>query len=101
MVRPTDEEKQLIDEIERKVCRYFNVPTQSIVNNDKTSQVSMARGYIFYILHNDYKLSINKIANTYFRTPRAIFWHVNKIKHLLRQRMYREIYVAICVQESK
>ncbi len=101
MVRPTNEEKKLIDDIERKVCAYFCVNTQTIVNNNRTSQVSMARGYIFYILHKDFGLSINKIANTYFRTSRAVFWHINKIKHLLKQRMYKEIYNNICSKETK
>jgi chromosomal replication initiation ATPase DnaA len=96
MVTTTIEEKNLIDNVEKKVCKYFNVDKQAIVNNDRTSQVSMARGFIFYILHKDYELSINKIANTYFRTSRAVFWHVNKVTFLLKQRMYKEIYNNIC-----
>ena len=96
MITTTIEEKNLIDNVEKKVCKYFNVDKQAIVNNDRTSQVSMARGFIFYILHKDYELSINKIANTYFRTSRAVFWHVNKVNFLLKQRMYKEIYSNIC-----
>lgn len=96
MITTTIEEKNLIDNVEKKVCKYFNVDKQAIVNNDRTSQVSMARGFIFYILHKDYELSINKIANTYFRTSRAVFWHVNKVTFLLNQRMYKEIYSNIC-----
>jgi chromosomal replication initiation ATPase DnaA len=96
MVTATIEEKKQIDEIEKEVCKYFNVDKQSIVNNDRTSQVSMARGFIFYILHKDCGLSISKIANTYFRTSRAVFWHVNKVTFLLKQRMYKEIYSNIC-----
>lgn len=96
MTKPTIEEKKIIENIEREVCKYFCVSINSIANNDRTSQVSMARGYIFYILHKDYGLSISKIANTYFRTPRAVFWHINKIKYFLKQRMYKEIYHSIC-----
>lgn len=101
MVKPTQEEKNLIDDVEKMVCKYFNVPCQSVVNRDMTSQSSLARGYVFYILHVNYKLSINKIANTYFRTSRTVFWHVNKVKHLLKQRMYKEIYNNICGKENK
>lgn len=96
MVTPTEEEKKVIERIEKDVCSFFSVNLQSIINQDRTSQVSMARGYIFYILHKDYGLSISKIANTYFRTPRAVFWHINKIKYFLKQRMYKEIYHSIC-----
>lgn len=101
MVKPTDEEFKTIERVEKDVCRCFGVDRQSIVNQDRTSQVSMARGYIFYILHKDYGISISKIANTYFRTPRAVFWHIGKIKYFLRQRMYKEIYNSICKKENK
>ena len=56
----------------------------------------MARGYIFYILHVDKDMSTNKIANTYLRTARAVFWHVSKIKSLMKQRAYKEIYQNLC-----
>ncbi len=96
MVRITEDEKDLIDKVEDMVCEYFNVQCQSIINRDMTSQASLARGYIFYILHVNYKLSISKIANTYQRQKRVVFWHINKIKHLLKQRMYKETYYNIC-----
>ena len=96
MVKPTDEEFKLIEKTEKKVCEFFGVNRQSIVNMDRTSVVSMARGYIFYILHKDHNISISKIANTYYRTSRAVFWHIGKIKHLLKQRIYKEIYNSIC-----
>ena len=38
------------------------------------------------------KNGISKIANTYFRTNRAVFWHIGKIRHLLKQRIHKEIY---------
>lgn len=101
MVKPTDEEFKTIERVEKNVCSFFGVNRQSIVNQDRTSQVSMARGYIFYILHKDYGLSISKIANTYFRTPRAVFWHINKIKFLLKQRMYKEIYTNVLSIQRK
>jgi chromosomal replication initiation ATPase DnaA len=96
MIKPTEEEKKLIDEIEVKVCKYFNTDCQSIISNDKRANTSMTRGFIFYILHVDYRISISKIANTYLRTPRTIFWHVNKVGHLLKLRIYKDMYDKIC-----
>ena len=101
MVTPNQDEFKIIDNVEKDVCAFFGVNRQAIVNKDRTSQVSMARGYIFYILHKEYGLSISKIANTYFRTPRAVFWHIGKIKYFLKQRMYKEIYNNICNKEIK
>jgi chromosomal replication initiation ATPase DnaA len=96
MVNVTQSEKDLIDTIEKKVCDYFSIPCQKIVNRDMTAQVSLARGYIFYILHVNHGISIGKITNVYLRKKRVVFWHINKIKHLIKQRMYKEIYNNIC-----
>lgn len=96
MVQTTNEEKEIINNIEEKVCKYFDVEPQDIVNYNRTAQASLARGYIFYILHKDYGLSIGKIENTYSRKKRVVFWHINKVKFLLKQRMYKEIYNNIC-----
>ena len=96
MVKPNEEEIKLINHVEEQVCKYFAVDTNAIVSNNRTSNVTMARGYIFYIIHVDNNLSINKLANVYLRTARAIFWHVNKVKSLIKQRVYKEIYQNIC-----
>lgn len=96
MIKPTEKEKKLIDTIESIVCKNFGVDCQSIINNDKRANTSMARGFLFYILHVDYEISIGKLSNTYLRTPRTIFWHVNKMKHLVKQRVFKEIYDKIC-----
>lgn len=101
MVRPTTEEIEVIHQIEKVVCSYLLVDQQEIVNRNKTSQVSLARGYIFYILHVDRKISINKIANFYFREKRVVFWNVSKIKFLIKQRIYKDIYEKICEIISK
>lgn len=101
MINISNEERKLIDETEEKVCRYFNVPCQSIINFDMTAQVSLARGYIFYILHVEYGLSIGKLTTVYLRKKRAVFWNINKIRHLLKQRMYKEIYDNILSDEKK
>lgn len=96
MIKVSQEEKNVIDKVEESVCKYFSVPSQRIINKDMTSQVSLARGYIFYILHVDKKISINKIANVYLRQKRVVFWNVSKIRHLLKLKVYKEIYDNIC-----
>lgn len=96
MAKPTKEEKVIIEKVESIVCGFFDVKPQMVINTNRTSQVSLARGYIFYILHKNYNISISKIANTYFRTTRAVFWHIEKITYFLNQRMYKEIYDNIC-----
>lgn len=101
MVKPTEQEKVIIDKVEKDVCSFFGVKSQSIVSKDGTSQPTMARGYIFYILHVDRKISINKIANFYFREKRVVFWNVSKIKFLIKQRIYKDIYEKICEIISK
>jgi chromosomal replication initiation ATPase DnaA len=100
-MKPTQEEYKIIDKVEKCVCRHFGVSVQSIINNDKTSQASLARGYIMYVLHVDFSLSISKIAYTYQRTTRAVFWHVEKIKSFLKQRIYKDIYNEICTEVKK
>ncbi len=96
MINISQEEKNLIDKVEESVCKYFSVSCQRIINKDMTSQVSLARGYIFYILHVDKKISINKIAKVYLRQKRVVFWNVSKIRHLLKLKVYKEIYDNIC-----
>lgn len=101
MIVVTQDERILIDKVEKKVCEYFGVPCQKIINRDMTAQVSLARGYIFYILHNDYGLSIGKITTIYLRKKRVVFWHISKIKELLKQKMYKGIYDEICANDIK
>lgn len=96
MIKVTNDELKLIDKVEKAVCEYFLVKPQEVVNSNRTAQVSLARGYIFYILHVDYKLSIGKLVSVFFRKKRVINWNVSKIKFLLKQRIYKDIYNNIC-----
>lgn len=97
MTNLTLEEQKVLERIESTICDYFNVDTDSIVNNDRTSNVTLARGFIIYVLHTKYGFSANKLAKTYFRTRRAIFWHLSKIGYIIKkQKMYIKIYEEIC-----
>lgn len=97
MTNLTLEEQKLLDRVESIICDYFNVDTNSIVNNDRRSNVTLARGMIIYMLHTKYGFSANKLANIYFRTRRAIFWHISKIGYIIKkQKTYIKIYEEIC-----
>lgn len=96
MVKPTEKEVPIIYKVESIVCKHFGVKEHEIISKIRKSQVAMARGYIFFILHTNYNISSGKLASYYERTNRAVFWHINKISFLLRQRIYKEIFNQIC-----
>lgn len=84
-------------EIERKICEHFDVSLDLLVGKNCFGQASLARNYLWYILHNDYKMSINTISKEYDRTPRRIKRVVSKTKYLVTtQRLYKEHYNALC-----
>lgn len=89
----------MIDEkyigVENAVCRYFNVSVDDLASSKRRSDVAMARGLVIYILHKTFHLSASKLAMEYKRTVRAIFWHVDKISYLIKQRAYKEMYEQI------
>ena len=87
----------MIENIEKKICEYFGVDKEMLVATSSYRQPSFARSYLWYILHYDCGLSINKIAKQYGRTPRRINRVVSKIKYLIEtQKAYKEHYSALC-----
>lgn len=87
------EELQIIEKVEEVICNYFDVPQQKIINKDNTSQVSTARGYVFYFLHCIYGLSIGKLSLEYSKKPRTIYWNIEKIKSLVvNHKLHKEIF---------
>ena len=50
MIKLTSDELKTLEHVEKKVCSFFSVDRHLIEQTNKTSQVSMARGYIFYIM---------------------------------------------------
>jgi chromosomal replication initiation ATPase DnaA len=83
-------------EIERKICKYFDVKLELLVGKNCFGQASLARNYLWYILHYDCNLSINTIAKEYERTPRRVKRVVSKTKYLVTtQRIYKEHYEKI------
>jgi chromosomal replication initiation ATPase DnaA len=91
----TNSERQLIDKIESCVCSHLNVETTNIKKKNLTTNVTLARGLIFYILHKEFSFSISLIANLYNRSVRNVFWHNDKITHYLKQTTYKALYLSI------
>ena len=90
-----------IDNISRRVCECFGISDVSkIYTPDKTNsteRLSDARSFAIYILHRDEKITINRLAARFGRTPRAIYWHVRKIEDLMKwHEKERQIYKTLC-----
>jgi chromosomal replication initiation ATPase DnaA len=95
MVEANEQEKEIIYKVEKIVCKFFNVTEQDVLNHNHKRDSSMARGFIWYILHYDYEMSATKIANTYYRVPRSVKSLISKTKYSIKkQSMYRKIYHA-------
>lgn len=97
MVKITEEDKRIIEKVEKAVCNHIGVKVQSLVDNDTTINASLARGFIMYILHVKYKISIQKIGTTYFRAKASVYWQINKIKAFLKLKRYMEMYESFGV----
>lgn len=94
----TDNEKYIKKtEVEEAVCRLFNVSITDVVSRNRCAIPTLARGFIIFILHKDYKLTTYELADEYFRTRRDICWHIAKVKHLISlSPPYKEMYDKIC-----
>ena len=92
MVQVTEEDRRLIGKVEKSVCGFLGVREQALSNNDMTIDVSLARGFVMYILHVKYGMSIQKLSLTYFRTKQGIYWQINKIKAFLKLKRYKDMY---------
>lgn len=92
MIKPNENELKIIENVEACVCSYFGVNAGKLPSRIKTMNIAMARALLFYILHTDYNISINKIANTYFRTPRLVNWQCEKIRYLIKLKNYSKMY---------
>jgi chromosomal replication initiation ATPase DnaA len=85
-------ERKIIDDLEKSVCKVLNTEPTQIKNKNLKTNVTLARGFIFYILHKRYGFSVSLISKLYKRSIRNVFWHNDKIEHFLKQNSYKEIY---------
>ena len=59
-----EKQRELIDNIEYEVAKYFGVTQQDIINKQTRESVSNARYFIFYILH--FKLGMTHVTASSF-----------------------------------
>lgn len=88
-------DKKDVLNVEGAICRYFCISPNDLASNSRNSEITMARGFAIYILHTSFGYSASKLAREYRRTSRAVFWHVDKISHLIKQRAYKEMYQTL------
>lgn len=99
MVELTEENRQIMDLVESIVCKYFNVNEKEVVGRNHKRDASLARGFIWYILHYNYGFSINKLANGYYRNIRSITSLIAKIKHAIKKQIsYKQMYNTMIEQ---
>lgn len=85
-------ERKIVDDLERCVCSILSVESEQVKSKNLKTNVTLARGFIFYILHKRYGFSVSLISKLYKRSLRNVFWHNDKIEHFLKQNSYKEIY---------
>jgi chromosomal replication initiation ATPase DnaA len=90
-------ERKIVDDLERCVCSIMSVESEQVKSKNLKTNVTLARGFIFYILHKRYGFSISLISKLYNRSIRNVFWHNDKIEHFLKQNSYKEIYNNIII----
>ena len=87
----------MVQKIEEKVCNYFGIDKRLVVGKNHIINASLARGYLWYILHYDCGMSVNAIAKHYKRNSRSVHKLIAKVKYLVTtQRLYKEHYNALC-----
>ena len=88
----------MVQKIEEKICNYFGIDYALVVGKNHIINASLARGYLWYILHYDCNMSVNAIAKHYQRNSRSVHKLIAKVKYLVTtQRLYKEHYNALCV----
>lgn len=74
-----EEKKQLSNAVCEEVCSHFGVSVENIRKKDITKKTSLARYFIFYILHRDFGLTTNFISCEYRRHVFIVFKGCAKI----------------------
>lgn len=70
----------MVEKIEKKVCKYFNVTMDELLC--KSKHCYLERGFLWFVLHCDYNVSFNSLAKRYNRNVRTITRVVSKIKYI-------------------
>lgn len=88
--------EEIFNEVEHKVCEYYNLTIDEVVEKTNKKQPSMARGLLYYALHYIYNVSIGKIAKRYNRKERGVKALVSKMKFLVEHhKEYKNVFSGI------
>lgn len=87
------EQNKKVDEIESIICQYFQVREQDVINNSRIKDHTIARYFLWYILHYNLCLSSLTIARLYLRSARGIKVGLSKVKlRINTHKYYKNIY---------
>lgn len=70
-----------IEIVEAQVCTFFNIPADALYSVNTSKNESLARAYLFYILHIDLGISIKCIYERYNRQERGVYYAISKIRY--------------------
>lgn len=63
------------------ICAYFSLEKNNVIEKTNKQTISIARNYIYYILHYEYGYSISQIAKRFNRCKREINYRISEIKY--------------------
>lgn len=86
----------MVEKIEQKICDYFGVTKEELLC--RTKHCYLERGFLWYVLHNDYNMSFNALAKHYNRNVRNIARQVSRIRYIATtQKEYEEHHKNLLV----
>lgn len=85
-----------MESIIKSLCEYLNVQYEDVMRKTNNHSISMQRNYIYYILHYDFKFSINQIGKCFKRSGREINYRISEMKYRIEYfKDYRAKYVDL------
>lgn len=102
MIEIKIKDRVIAGNVEQIVCKHLDLSTSELVKSNYSNNASMARGYIFYLLHYDCGMSINKIGLLYERTGRGVAHLISCTKcRIANQKLYRSAYTEMSDKVKK
>ena len=95
------EQKNEIEKMEDILCKYFRIEKNDIISDIRAQKNSVARYFLWYILHYELGISFLAIGRLYFRTPRTIKLGCSKMRLRIKtHRHYKSIYAELSEELS-
>lgn len=81
-----------IEKLVNFACEYFGIKESELYSHMTNDKYSIARYVIWYELHVNQKFTIRKIREEFFRKDDTIYKGIAKMKCLLKNKIYRDMY---------